>query len=53
MKSVIITGIDDETHKYLRMHCFRLGLSMVVVLREGIKKLAEHEKVLQEKKDGD
>ena len=47
MKSVIITNIDDETHKYLRLHCFRQGLSMVHIIREEIGRIAEHEKVLQ------
>ena len=48
MKSIIITNIDDETHRYLRLHCFRRGVSMVSMLREGIKKVAEHERGLEQ-----
>lgn len=44
MKSILITNIPDETHRYLRLHCFRRGVSLMYLLREAIKKVAEHEK---------
>ncbi len=44
MKSILITNIPDETHRYLRIHCLRRGVSLMYLLREAIKKVAEHEK---------